>query len=102
MTASPSAQPPRSRIAHASHHDPRSVFTPRHAHCFPEKPREAARNGEAADPRRDFPETGTPNVLRNAHDQEDACERSERIAASGRIVPDEDDSEWLDPERQED
>lgn len=87
------------RITHATPRDARARFLPEHEHCFPERPKDPRSNGGHASPRTDFPETGTPDVIRQSHVQEEEFERSEQLAASERIVPVEDSSERIEPEQ---
>ena len=75
-------------------------FLPKHPQTFPPQKQQEERGG-GADPlsvRTDFPDTGTPDSIQLAHVQEDAFERSERIAASEHMVPADDATEWIESE----
>ncbi len=86
------------RVMHASKRDMHGRFLPEHERCFPARPTEATTENEPAATRTDYPGTGTPNVIRQAHLQEEAFERSERISAGGHIVPSRDRTEWIEAE----
>ena len=90
--------------AHAKHshdcvRDTHGRFRPEHEHCFPERPKNGRGSTDLVPERKDFPATGTPDTLLQAHQQEEEFERGERIAASEHIIPETDASEFIENEQ---
>lgn len=85
---------------HCQHYkrDMHERFRPQHKHCFPKRPENGKGRGEPVSEPKDFPSTGTPDTLLQAHQQEEKFERSEQIAAAGHVVPAEDASKWIESE----